>query len=305
VAGSQGPDLWVSMLHRAQYQAILGMLAIVLCIDPVRADTVRPYDAEPPMIYTEAQLEFVGGKVGITDEIKIVKNGNGSSPLAILHAEHVINKKIVAAYLDCSAVSAELIQEEGDVRDRRLKLEAQRNTRILVTNSANFLSTGAIFAPGLGYSINPQHLPTNGNIIATVGNGTSTLLSVLSLAEQRSGHSKDSSGASILAPLFFDDVPRDKFTPYVWDFLVSVPIDLLQNTSETHIKRLVSNWIKAGLAPDPKTSSGRRELRKLLELDEGSGLNISELRKRETMLAGLRTTVLQMTKGLEQLNHWM
>jgi hypothetical protein len=249
-------------------------------------------------------LEVIAKKVGISDEIKIVKNGNGTSALAVLHAENVVNKKIASAYLDCSAVSAELTQELADIRDRRLRLEAQRNVRVLTTNSANFLSSGAIFAPALGYSINPNHLPTNGNIIASIGNGTSTLLSVLSLCEQRSGRNKDSSGASILAPLFFDDVPRDKLTPYVWDFLNSVPLDLPQTSAETHIKRLVSKWTKAGLAPDPKTSSGRKELRKLLELEEG-GLNIGELKHREVMLDGLRTTVLQMTKGLEQLNHWM
>jgi hypothetical protein len=42
-------------------------------------------------------------------------------------------------------------------------------------------------------------------------------------------------------------------------------------------------------------------MRQQLELDSGVGLTIRDLTKRKTMLSGLRTTVMQMNKGLEQL----
>ncbi|MBX9722405.1 MAG: hypothetical protein K2X81_13480 [Candidatus Obscuribacterales bacterium] len=159
------------------------------------------------------QLETLAKKIGISDEVKIVKGGASTGPLVLLRAENYVNKKIASAYFDCSAVSAELLREEADVRERRLRLEQRRNTRILTTNSANFLSRGAISAPAFGYSINPHHLPIRGNILGSVANGTSTLLSVASLAEGYSGKDKTRSGSSILSALFFDDAPRDRITP--------------------------------------------------------------------------------------------
>ncbi|MBX9722404.1 MAG: hypothetical protein K2X81_13475 [Candidatus Obscuribacterales bacterium] len=90
----------------------------------------------------------------------------------------------------------------------------------------------------------------------------------------------------------------------MWIYLNSAPLDRTEISAATHRERLQSKWVKAGLAPDPQTVNGRKKLRRLLELDDG-GLSIGDLKKRETMLQGFRTTVLQMTKGLEQLNHWM
>jgi hypothetical protein len=78
------------MWQHKQYQLILGGVAIVLCMSPVSAETERPYDLEPSTIYSDAQLEVIAKKVGISDEIKIVKNGNASSALAMLHAENVL-----------------------------------------------------------------------------------------------------------------------------------------------------------------------------------------------------------------------
>lgn len=292
------------MQHHKRYQVFALWLSAVSCISPSYAESLLPYDTEPSANYSTEQLETLAKKLGITDEVTIVKNGTAAEPLVLLHAENYVNKKVASAYFDCGAVSAELLQEEADIRDRRLRLEQQRNTRILTTNSTNFLSRGAISAPAFGYSINPQHLPTKGNILGSIANGTSTLLSVVALAEGRSGRNKSRNGASILAPLFFDDVPRDKITPYVWVYLNSAPLDQAGTSAGTHRQRLVSKWIKAGLAPDPETVTGRRNLLKLLELED-DGLSIADLKRRETMLQGFRTTVLQMTKGLEQLSHWM
>lgn len=293
------------MQQQCNKLALVAVFMVLYAVTPAYSQDVRPYDTEPSANYSEQQLTELARKIGVADEAMIVKRGENKDPLVVLHAENTVNKKIASAYLDCSAVTSELIQEESNIRQRRLKLEAQRNTRILTTNSANFLSRGAISAPAFGYSINPKHLPTKGNILGSVANGTSTLLSVVALAEGRSGRDKKSLGPSILSPLFFPDAPRDKITPYVWIYLHSVPMDLPQGSDDTHQNRLVSNWLKSDLIPDPKTVAGKRKLRQLLELDSENGLNIGDLKKREIMLQGLRTTVLQMTKGLEQLNHWM
>lgn len=292
------------MRHHRRYHSLAVLLSFFCLISPSNANNPLPYDMEPSTVYSAEQLELLAKKIGINEEVKIVKSGSKSEPLVLLHAENYVNKKVASAYFDCSAVSAELLREEADIRDRRLRLEQQRNTRILTTNSVNFLSRGAISAPAFGYSINPQHLPTKGNILGSVANGTSTLLSIVALAEGRGGKSKVRGGPSILAPLFFDDVPKEKITPYVWVYLNSAPVDQTE-TAGTHRQRLVSNWVKAGLVTDPKTATGQRKLRWLLELENDGGLSIGDLKKREAMLQGFRTTVLQMTKGLEQLNHWM
>jgi hypothetical protein len=260
-----------------------------------------PFDTEPSQPYSDQQLNFLAGKVGIATEIETVKQQPNSDELRVLKAQNTINKKLASAYLDCSAVNAQLLAEESNVRTRRNLLESKRNTTILTTNSVNFLSRGAISAPAFGYSINPKHLPTDGNILGSVANGTSTLLSVVALAEGRGGKSKAKESASMLAPIFFDGVSHTSFTPYVWIYLNTAPIGA-EPSSPTHRQRLVKNWIKAGLCPDPNSSSGRAKLYRLLEID-ATGLTISDLRNRETMLHGLRTTILQMTKGLEQLTN--
>jgi len=264
----------------------------------IATEKALPYDVEPSGVYSKAFVDRLAEKIGITNEILVLQNPS-SNELLQLRAQNFVNKRILSVSLDCSAVSAELLAEESDVRDRRLRLEASRSVRVITTNSLNFLSRGAVNAPAVAYSIPASNLPTIGNILGSVANGTSTGLSVVALAEGRSGKSKSNGGASLLAPIFFDDADHSKFAYYVWDYLNCAPLDADPNSS-SHRERLKEEWIKAGLAPNPDKPSGREKLRKMLEVD-AARLTIADLQKRETMLHGLRTTIVQMTKGLEQI----
>jgi hypothetical protein len=136
--------------------------------------------------------------------------------------------------------------------------------------------------------------------MGVTANSVSTLLSLVALAENRGGKDKDGE-KSILSPLFFNEETHERFLPFVWDYVNSAPID--KSRASAHKVSLTEQWIKGGLAADPKTRAGKAKLQHMLEcgLEYDTGLSISELGKREKMLLGLRTTLLQMNKGLQQL----
>ncbi|MBX9722922.1 MAG: hypothetical protein K2X81_16085 [Candidatus Obscuribacterales bacterium] len=265
-------------------------------------DKPLSFDVEPDTPLSEQAIKVLSQKVEIFDEMTQLKalesSGNPSQALNMARLENTINKRIAIAYFDSSAFIADLTSEISAVRDRRNVLENARNRLVNTTNTVNFLSRGAIGLPATAYSINPKHLPTNGNILGTTANGTSTLLSLVSIVELRGGKSKDSESASLLAPLFLNDVSHTRYTPKVWLYLTSQP---LEGTGPSHQQKLVRAWIKSGLAPDPASTAGRQRLRQLLGVEPNAKLSISDLQKCEKMLDGLKTTVLQMNKGLEQL----
>ncbi len=281
---------------------VIAALILSLNLCAIAKDTPEPFDLEPDKPLSEQALKVLAQKVDISDEVAQLKSlensGESGQILTMVRLQNTINKRIAVAYFDSSSFIADLTSEVSAVRDRRNSLENTRNRLVNTTNTLNFLERGAIGLPATAYSINPKHLPTNGNILGTTANGTSTLLSLLSLAELRGGKSKNSETASLLAPLFFDECPHTRYTPKVWLYLTSEP---LEGAGASHREKLVSAWIKGGLAPDPGTTSGRKHLRQMLAVEAGSKISISDLQKCEKMLDGLKTTVLQMNKGLEQL----
>jgi hypothetical protein len=176
-------------------------------------------------------------------------------------------------------------------------LEAKRNNAVSTTNTLNFLVRGAVGIPATAISIPATMLPTDGNILGTIANGTSTGLSLVALAQSRGSPDKENF-QSLLAPIFFDSVSHDAYQPQVWLYLNSVPLD--KSGGGTHRERLVKIWTRNGLAPDITSAKGLQQLRRLVGLDLAP-LSISDWTKRTKMLIGLKTTIMQMSKGLEQI----
>jgi hypothetical protein len=294
-----------NLVMRARTIAINIALATMLLVIPQtvafaeRANSPS-YDTEPSEQYSQAEIDFLAQRVGIYDSLQQLKTlgNNITSENALTQArlQNDVNKRIASIYFDVSAALADLSVEITAGKERSSKLEAKRNNAVSTTNTLNFLVRGAIGIPATAISIPATMLPTDGNILGTIANGTSTGLSLVALGLSRGGRDNENF-ESMLAPIFFDNVAHDNYPPQVWMYINTIPYT---KSGQTHRERLIDSWTRNSLAPDIKSERGAQQLRKLVGLDLAP-LSTSDWTKRTKMLIGLKTTIMQMSKGLEHL----
>jgi hypothetical protein len=282
---------------------VFGFLAFCLGSASLANPGSAPFDVEPDQKYSKEDEDVLAEKIGISSELAQWRAFKAQGPLKAtitsVELQNTMNKKIASAYFDSSAFVADVMVEMSICREEQLKLESSQNKRVQATNILNFATRGTIGTVATAISINPMMLPTDGNILGTIANGSSTGLSLVALAELKSGHSRNVSQVSLLAPIFFDNASHDRITPKVWLYLNSYPIG--GSARLTHRQQLIRSWTDSKLAPNSETPAGLKKLKELLGVERGHGLTIQDLKKRQKMLEGLRVTIFQMNKGLEQL----
>lgn len=136
------------------------------------------------------------------------------------------------------------------------KDELKRTRKVLLLNTLNFMTIGAIVVAGTGISINPRRPPTDGNILGSIANGTSILISLAALNTQLSGQSTQHVAIEpnlLSEVIFYDEKTTSSRLTHFLRGYISVRHG---NSSESPAEVLLGKWKREKLlSKDPRECS--------------------------------------------------
>ncbi len=211
-----------------------------------------------------------------------------------------VTESVAAASLDVDSVLGEIDFELGQMIELQGTLLARRQRAVGTTTLATLaLSTGLGAVSGvLQFSKTTQ---SAGNAVGFAAGGISTLLSLRSFRQHRTGSRADTILSNMLAPFFWE--VQDQPGAYggdVWAYLDSPPGgDISQATRR---QRLLAVWLRDGRYPPLDNPQSKLKIALLTSTNAANRkLETGLLAERTAMLNDVRKEVSSMKRDLRDL----
>jgi len=213
---------------------------------------------------------------------------------------HVI-RKVMSSALEVRTMSGRINDELTTEYTARNELIAQRDSRVTLNNSANFIQDG-VFSLISG-PLALAHFDVQANELAIISGGTTALLSVLALWQARGGSQKDKCNPNMLGQIFNKTTPdSERYSSTVWAYLNSIPSD--SKNKITRREWLVAHWKEAGV--QTINMNKEKNIDKLTAIGKGHtkrSETIKLINNRIFMLHDVERTLATLDIGLVELLH--
>jgi hypothetical protein len=277
--------------------------AIRVCLSVLLLTTQTKAFAQPVHSDSNDVGIRLARRIGIQDQFLAFLESrdfdSGREPERLMLEAKLI-RTIWLAQIQVDRLISQLDEEETIVTEAINKIENRKAIMANTTDSANFLSSSIVSLVGSAKFIPaPPPQPTVPNILFSIANGTSMLLSTVSLLELRSGTAKIAlPQESMLLPIF-DDQFQPQYSEMVWTYLNT---ECPEEGYLTPRKLLISKWEEDAKGENESLVDYRKKIAKRLGLDDrGKPVTLGNLRIRQHMLEQLEVYLVKMSRSLADL----
>jgi hypothetical protein len=297
-------------LVRGAFKVIIGSTVLVLFMHALSSAFAQPAPNSPPFLdetHQAAISEETANILGLSpllDQLRALRSQRecgSAETLEELRLRQTLLEAVEAASLDVDGVLAEIVNERTDLSELRSSLEIRRDHAIGLTNTVNLI-TGT----GLGIAVNALQFKDSTALIGDglgVGSGiASTVLSLVSIRQQRGPHQGIGAVPNMLAPLFNEEPALNTYYP---------PEVLRYLQSETpgqdprlgsRLAQLMDSWSRAGRFDALSPIKRQQKITKLTASSSKTvKLSIDDLTDRSAMLGDISGRVSLLKRDLATL----
>ena len=232
--------------------------------------------------------------------------------LATLAARQDLNDALIEAHqliqktsLEVDFIMSEVEAEQNVYEEILNSYQIARDHRVARTNTAAFVTNGALWAVAEGFTIPTYKYPNYAipsGINGVIAGLVPSFFSMWAMKQVSGEKNRSESDPNILAKLFdYPITPDIDYPASVWQFLQTTPPG--QRSSKTRREQLIDRWISDDNLPDFTDAKSRKQIDIITaSVSHRKALTISTLNTRMVMLQQLEGEVLKMKRMLLELN---